>query len=805
VTGKGKSAVSRGIEFLREEITLFFKWIFFWVKTNPKKSFVCVFLSVGFYFVLPDELFDDPYSVVVVSEDGYLLGAKIADDGQWRFPPQDSVPYKFKTALLAFEDRHFYEHPGINPVSIWNAFVDNVSEGKIVRGGSTLTQQVIRLARKGKKRNYFEKFIEMVWATRLEFRYSKDEILSLYASHAPFGGNVVGIEMAAWRYFGLRPDQLSWAEATTLAVLPNAPSLIYPGKNQEKLLKKRNKVLKYLYENATIDEITYELAISEPLPEKPYALPQIAPHLVERVAKESKTPRFHSTIKMNLQERVNEIATNYYNAYKQNEVHNLAIIAIDVETRNVLSYVANSPTDEHHGKDVDIIVAPRSTGSILKPFLYAEMLSNGVLLPSTLVEDIPTQISGYTPQNYNSTFDGAVPAWKALARSLNIPAVLMLQKYGVNNFYEDLKYYGLKHVNKHPSHYGLSLILGGAESSLWDLCAAYAGYVGTLNHFLHEHERYRKNEFAPLNLSASFKTDFGKLSHDPTKVDASSIFLTFQALQEVNRPSEDEAWRYYSSSNKIAWKTGTSFGNRDAWAIGMSSKYVVGVWVGNASGEGRPELTGVGYASPILFDVFNLLPKSDWFKRPERGMMLSEICTQSGHLAGTYCEKEQKWISLRGEETDVCPYHKLIQLDATRTFRVNSNCEQTQNMVSTPWFSLPPVMEFYYKGKNPNYRTLPPFRSDCQEFAGKTIEFIYPANNSSIYLAKNFNGEIQATTIKVAHSQSGAELFWYLDNDYLGSTTVFHEMSISPKAGEHLITVVDQNGNEAYRRVVFKE
>ena len=164
--GKGKSAVNRGLVFLREEFTLFFKWIFLWVKNNPKKSFVCVFFSVAFYFVLPDELFDDPYSVVVVSEDGYLLGAKIADDGQWRFPPQDSVPYKFKTALLAFEDRHFYEHPGINPVSIWNAFMDNVSSGKIVRGGSTLTQQVIRLARKGKKRNYFEKFVEMVWATR---------------------------------------------------------------------------------------------------------------------------------------------------------------------------------------------------------------------------------------------------------------------------------------------------------------------------------------------------------------------------------------------------------------------------------------------------------------------------------------------------------------------------------------------------------------------------------------------------------------------------------------------------------------
>jgi penicillin-binding protein 1C len=262
--------------------------------------------------------------------------------------------------------------------------------------------------------------------------YSKNEILELYAAHAPFGGNVVGLEMASWRYFGVQSHQLSWAESATLAVLPNAPSLIYPGENQIKLLSKRNRLLLKLNQEGIIDEQTYELSIAEPLPQKPYDLPQIAPHLLQRVAKNQAGSRVKTTIEIGLQNRVNQIAKYYYNQYKQNEVHNLAILVIDVSNRKVMSYVGNSPTDGNHQKDVDIIDAPRSTGSILKPLLYAGMLDDGELLPNTLVADIPTQIAGYTPQNFNLTFDGAVPAHRALSRSSNIPSVLMLQDfYGI--------------------------------------------------------------------------------------------------------------------------------------------------------------------------------------------------------------------------------------------------------------------------------------------------------------------------------------------------------------------------------------
>lgn len=754
-----------------------------------------------YFFSLPRTLFQEPYSTVIESKEGELLGAKIASDGQWRFPAQDSIPNKFKKCIVYFEDQYFYKHPGFNPMAMVNAFKQNRKAGKIVRGGSTLTQQVIRLSRKGKSRTYFEKIIEIILATRLEFRDSKDEILDLYAAHAPFGGNVVGLEMASWRYFGVQSHQLSWAESATLAVLPNAPSLIYPGKNQLKLLQKRNNLLSKLHQEGIIDNETYELSIDEPLPQKPFDLPQIAPHLLQRVAKNQEGTRVKTTVEIGLQNRVNQIAKQYYNQYKQNEVYNLAILVVDISNRNVISYVGNSPTDRNHQKDVDIINAPRSTGSILKPFLYAAMLDEGKLLPNTLVADIPTQISGYTPQNYNLSFDGAVPAHRALSRSLNIPAVLMLQDFGVNKFYEELQKFKLRDISKQPDHYGLSLILGGAESNLWDLCRTYAGLSSTIDFFTKNQGRYRTKEFAELNYTNGFKTDFGQESFDKTILGAGSIWLTYNAMEEVNRPEGDEAWKFYDSSLKIAWKTGTSFGNRDAWAIGTNSHYVVGVWVGNASGEGRPSLTGVTSAAPILFDVFNLLPRQKWFDAPLNDLEEVEVCSLSGYLAQEDCPKIKQLVSLKGKTTSICPYHKTVHLDKTGRYRVNSSCENIENIVTKKWFVLPPVMGWYYKNQHIEYQPLPPFRDDCASTQTTSMDFIYPKSNGKIYLTKNFNSEIQAVILKVAHSSREVELFWYIDNVYKGSTKTFHEMPITPTSGIHYITVEDEFGNEIRRKI----
>ena len=778
------------------------KLITYYIKRNKIKSVIITVLLIAYYFCLPNLLFKNPTSTVITSSNNELLGAQIANDGQWRFPENDAIPEKFKTCIIQFEDEYFYKHPGFNPISIFKAFRDNIKSGKVKRGGSTITQQVIRLSRKGSPRTYFEKFKEIILATRLEFQDSKSKILSYYASHAPFGGNVVGLDAASWRYFNRQANDLSWAESATLAVLPNAPSLIYPGKNQERLLKKRNRLLKKLLEKDIIDSLTYNLSLVEGLPQKPYPLPQTAPHLLQKIAKSYSGKRIQTTINLQLQKQVNGIVKNHYNQLRQNEIYNAAVLVLNVKTRQVLAYVGNTPTDKAHQKDVDIINKPRSTGSILKPFLYSAMLDAGDILPNTLVADVPTQFGSYNPENYNKTYDGVVPASRALSRSLNVPAVRMLQEFGLDRFYHYLKQLKLKNLKYNANHYGLSLILGGAESNLWDLCKNYAALSSTLNHFSETSSMYFSNEFCEPTFLTSEAIDFGKNTTDKTLFDAASIYLTYNSLKEVNRPESDESWAFFDGSKQIAWKTGTSFGFRDAWAIGSTKNYVVGVWVGNADGEGRPGLVGVETAAPILFDVFNVLPNSNWFAKPFDEMQEVEICKQSGHRASQNCRNlETQFVQISGLKTKPCPYHALIHLDKTETFQVNSSCETIDNITHKSWFILPPLMAYYYKTKNPFYKPLPKFRSDCLSDNKVLIEFIYPKENNSIFLPKDFDGKTNELILKIAHSKPESTVFWYVDDTFLGSTKDIHEFAMKPKKGKHIITVVDEFGNEAKRQI----
>lgn len=775
-----------------------------YIKRHKIKSAVVLLILIIYYFCLPRQLFKDPTATVITSSKGALMGAQIANDGQWRFPQNDTIPEKFEVCITQFEDEYFYKHPGFNPISIFKALRDNLQSGNVKRGGSTLTQQVIRLSRKNKKRTYFEKAIEIILATRLEFRASKKQILSYYTSNAPFGGNVVGLDAASWRYFNRNANELSWAESALLAVLPNAPSLIYPGKNHELLFKKRNRLLNKLLQNGIIDELTYQLSMAENIPEKPYALPQVAPHLLQKVSKLHVGKRIQTTIDMRLQERVNLIVESYYNQLSQNEIHNAAVLVLEVKTRKVLAYVGNTPTSKMHQKDVDIIDKPRSTGSILKPFLYTAMLDAGDILQNTLVADVPTQYGSYNPENYDKNYDGAVPASRALSRSLNVPSVRMLQEFGLDRFHHYLKTLQLKDLKYNANHYGLSLILGGAESSLWDMCKSYASLSSTLNHFSETSSEYFSNEFCEPIFLASESVDFGNKSSEKTLFDAASIYLTYESLKEVNRPEGNESWEFFDGSKQIAWKTGTSFGFRDAWAIGTTKDYVVGIWVGNADGEGRPGLVGVQAAAPILFDVFDLLPKTEWFSQPFDEMQEVEVCKQSGYRASQNCDViETEFIQISGLKTRACPFHILIHVDDTESFQVNTSCEDLNHIHSKSWFVLPPLMAYYYKTKNPFYKALPKFRTDCLGDSLITMEFIYPEENNQIYLAKDFDEEVNDLILKIAHSKTESTLFWYLNDVFIGSTKDIHELGMLPKPGNHVITVVDEFGNEVRRRITI--
>lgn len=577
-------------------------------------------LLVAYYFILPRKLFKAPTSFVIEDSRGELLNASIAADGQWRFPADKQVPEKFAKCIVAYEDKRFYYHWGIDPLALGRAVQQNFSGGKVVSGASTITMQVIRLYR-NKPRTFWQKMVETVLATRLEFRYSKKSILALYAGHAPFGGNVVGLEAASWRYYGRKPDQLSWAEMATLAVLPNSPALIHPGRNRQQLMNKRNALLHKLWQSGEMDKATYDLSCVEPLPDKPHALPQMAPHLLGRFRKDhrreqsSGVTRLRTSLDLETQRNVNDILYRHHLQLRANGINNAAALVLDVESGNALAYVGNvfNPDNPEMESYVDIIQAQRSPGSTLKPLLYAGLLNDGIILPHTLMPDVPTQIAGYTPMNFDHTYDGAVPASRALSRSLNIPAVRMLQQYRAERFLGLLQQLGITSMNKTARHYGLSMILGGGETSLWELSGVYASMARTLMHLEQYNGKYDADDYhAP-----GYRTNTTLPSkYAPAKfglLDAGSIWYAFQAMEEVMRPGEEMIWQHFSSSRRIAWKTGTSFGFRDGWAIGVTPQYVVGVWVGNADGEGRPGLTGVTTAAPILFDIFRVLPQGPSF------------------------------------------------------------------------------------------------------------------------------------------------------------------------------------------------
>ena len=748
-----------------------------------KKVILCIlaFLVTGYIFCLPRHLFHVPYSTVVTDRNEELLGARIASDGQWRFPPRNTTPEKIKECLITFEDKHFYHHWGVNPFAIGRAFYQNVKNKRIVSGGSTLTMQTIRLAR-NESRTFREKLIEMIWATRLEFRASKEEILSMYISHAPFGGNVVGLDAAAWRYFGHSADDLSWAESAMLAVLPNAPAMIHLSKGRKTLLDKRNRLLKQLLEKKTIDSSTYELAISEPLPDEPHPLPQIAPYLVSRFYQERNGEYSRSTINKGIQTQIEDLAERWSNEFRRSDIRNLAILVIDIPSNQVVAYCGNVHFDQKQGgNQVDVIQAPRSTGSILKPFLYYAMLQEGSLLPDMLLPDVPVNINGFTPQNFSMQFEGAVPASEALARSLNIPAVTMLQRYGVPKFHSFLQQIGLKTINRSSFHYGLSLILGGAEATLWDVTNAYAMMGRSLLQL--------PQRSCSLLLPTSRITE----STDPFQPGA--VWQTFDALKEVNRPEEID-WKSIPSMQTIAWKTGTSYGFRDAWAVGVTPRYAVGVWVGNATGEGKPGLVGAQTAGPVLFDIFNLLPASSWFTRPAGIFVEAEVCRKTGHLKGRFCDETDTLLVLpAGLRTEACPYHHLVTLSADESQRIYENCANTEPTLRKSWFTLPPVWEWYYKQHHPEYKPLPPFKAGCGEDTFQPMQFIYPPMNARIKLPKQLDGSKGFLTVELAHNNPNATVFWHLDETYPAQTQDFHKISLQPAAGKHSLTAVDGEGN----------
>lgn len=758
--------------------------------------------GAAFRVLLPGPLFSEPLSAVLLARDGTLLGARIASDGQWRFPDSESVPERFEKALLAYEDRRFRKHPGVDVLAVLRAVRSNWRAGEVVSGASTITMQLARLVRqqngKRRSRGYLEKAWQSLLALRIEASHSKDEVLALYASHAPFGGNVVGLEAAAWRYFGRDPSQLSWAEAATLAVLPNAPGLITPGRARERLQQRRDALLRTLADHGELTALDLELALAEPLVEAPQPLPNLAPHLLDTLrARYPGQYRFHTTLDPYLQRQAAEEVAQHASGMQRAGVGNAAAVVVDNRSFEVLAYVGNAGwgLDAGRALAVDIVQRPRSTGSILKPFLYAAMLDSSQLLPQMLVADVPTQLRGFRPENFDKGFRGAVPADAALAQSLNVPAVRMLREFGYPRFHELLQRLGFTTLTRAPDHYGLSLILGGAEATLWDVMGAYANLADGAR------SSPDGEVMAARRLRWLMDQPEGGTARRPISVGAA--WITQQALRNVARPPEEAGWEQFADARQIAWKTGTSWGLRDAWAVGSSTSHTVGVWVGNADGRGVPGLTGGSAAAPLLFALHDRLPRSPWYSPPYSALKAVRTCVDDGFLASDLCEARETLVP-RGSHFDrQSPYHQLVHVDATSGLRVHSGCSAVSAMRAEPWFVLPPSLAYYFRGQHGRYQPLPAWRDDCREdgeaLAAAMMEFIYPDAGGNLYVPVELDGTRGRAVLEVVHRDPAAVLYWHLDEDYVARTELRHQLAVDLAAGEHRVTVVDAEGRRLTR------
>ena len=758
-----------------------------------------VLLIIYWAIPLPDPVFKKPYSTVLRDASGRLLSAFIAEDDQWRFAPTDSIPEKFTVAILLYEDEYFFQHPGVNPISIGRALLQNIRAGKVKSGGSTLTMQVVRMALGNQSRTYIQKTTEILISLKLDLLYSKNSILKLYANHAPFGGNIVGLNAASWRYFGRPPELLSWAESATLAVLPNDPRDIFPGKNMNALLEKRNALLDKIYEKGHMDSDGLFLAKHEPLPTKLRPLPNLAPHLIQRAIKEGNEGKnIHSTLQFQLQKQVTAIVDRHSLKMSGNEINNAAAIVLDIKTGSTLAYKGNTRNTGVHGSHVDIITSQRSPGSLLKPFLYAAALDEGLILPRQLLPDVPLFYEGFAPKNFDKKFRGAVHADNALISSLNVPFVHLLKEYGYERFHQKLTQLGFKSFNEPASHYGLSIILGGAETSLWEITSVYSGMARALNQFP---LRPFKNGYSAMDfhsnkyLISTEKTEVPLQADGPIR--APSLHHTFDALRQLRRPESETGWKHFEQSLNISWKTGTSYGFRDGWAIGFNEQYLVGVWVGNADGEGRPGLTGIAAAAPLLFDLFELLPNP--VNDGQSYGTEQETCEFSGMLASKFCHKK---ASIRipdymVESARACTYHQQLHLDKTASFQVNSSCYPISEIQTVHQFILPPTQAWYYQKYHPNYKPIPPLDPACADgSADLSFDLIYPRQFTKVHIPIEQDGQPGQAIFEAAHQNHEATIHWHIDDVYLGSTSSEHQMGIQAEKGPHILTLIDQSGRE---------
>ena len=764
------------------------------MRVNKKKIYLALAMILALllcYFLIPLHLnrFDN-YSVMVLDHEDNILRVFLNSQDQWCLPPlqTEKIPEKLATAVLVYEDRCFLYHPGVNPWSLLRAGYLNMKYGKVVSGGSTITMQVARLL-DNNVRTIPQKFWEILQAVKLEIKFSKKQILKMYLDHAPYGRNIIGIRAASLKYFGKEPESLTWSEAATLAVLPNAPGLISPGKQQKQLIAKRNRLLDTLLARKIIDSSTCKLSKMEPVPDQVFTLPMLAPHLSRLAVQSAQFPLVHTTLEREIQSNAERILARRAEYLQSRGIENISALICHTKTGEIATWCGSQDFgDSRRNGQVDGVLAQRSSGSTLKPFLYALSMDEGILLPQTKLNDVPTYFGAFSPENATKNYDGLVTAHDALIRSLNVPAVRLLYTYGLVEFYASLKAAGISSLFRSPDEYGLTLIIGGSEVTLFDLTGLYCG-LGNYGQF--GKLRWQKDESLP---------DKGRL------ISPGACYLTLDMMQDVKRPGAEYYWQQYEDSFPLAWKTGTSYGGRDAWALGVSPEWTIGVWVGNFTGEGNPALSGAASAGPILFDLFNMLPKDSdksWFEIPAE-MKTVKLCAESGYLATENCPDVCEALAPADmKPLKFCPYHQKRFVNDDETYVVCSQCWQEGHYHEKICLEYPPVTAKYLRKRGQTVPGILPHNPACRRLHDNDdLEIIYPTAQSVIYIPKDMGGIKQKVSLQIARRNLQAKVFWYLDGIYLGSTVDADELAIDMMKGVHELFVTDEYGSEA--EVSFK-
>lgn len=748
-------------------------------------------LFVGLLIWPAGELFQDDYSRLVTDRHGDILRVTLAKDEQLRFAPEsEKLSNKYIKAVIMMEDRRFFYHPGIDPFSIVNSFVRNIRTGKKERGASTITMQVVRLSNP-RKRTFLNKAVECITAIRLTLQKPKLDVLKLYATHAPMGGNVAGIWSASRYYFGKPLEEITWAEAALFAVLPNNPSMINIKKQRWELKMKRDRLIKTLHVKGIIDTITYRLSVDEPLPPAKSRLPFEAPHFSELALRSTDKDLVQTTLDKKIQKDTEDITERYSCNYKKYGVANMAALVIDNKTSQVVAYVGSQGYDDtiNSGR-VDGVMALRSSGSLLKPLLVGRALDRGPWVIESKIQDVPTFYGTFSPSNASQEFQGMVTIEQMLIQSLNVPAVSLLYEYGQADFYQDLKRMGVSSLFRSADGYGLSLILGGAEVRLWDICQIYCAF---------------SNE--GLIREAEMLYGIERKSDSLRLCSPGASWLILSAISKLERRENEKNGHLFAAHIPVAWKTGTSYGQKDAWAIGVNNQWTIGVWVGNFSGEGNPFLGGAVSAGPVMFTLFHQLTdrrKSLWLQCPEYDLKRIAVCSATGYLPGPSCPQTITVLGPSGAwKTQQCPWHRKVVIDRQSGHEICSRCWRAVEKKDTTLLVYPVKASEIMRKRGMAIDVMPAHLSSCTavKIRKSNIDIEYPVDGITIFIPRGMDEKYQQVVCK-ASTQTESPLLWYLDGKFIAETDDFHNMAIMCNSGKHVLSVFDNQGGE--KRVSFR-